>query len=144
VAPAQRSAVAGYEDLPPLDAYDDSGSDYEEYLSQGFSDAAASAPMPNRVPAASAGPAYGQAAPAQAPARASPNPDDLPPWDLDGTPAARAQVAPVVPSTSAAPATPRVVAASEPQPVAASVMETIDWDELESDSQPEEGEGSPD
>lgn len=140
VAPAQRSAVEGYEDLPPLDAYDDSGSDYEEYLNQGFSDAAASAPMPNRVPAASAGPDYGQAAPAQAPARASPNPDDLPPWDLDGTPAARAQVASAMPSPSAAPATPRVAAASEPQPAAASVMETIDWDELESDSQPEEGE----
>ncbi|MCW0503957.1 DNA polymerase III subunit gamma/tau C-terminal domain-containing protein, partial [Aeromonas piscicola] len=138
VVPTQSSAVAGYEELPPLDAYDDSGSDYEEYLSQGFSDAAASAPMPHRAPAASAGPAYGQAAPVQVPARASPNPDDLPPWDLDGTPAARAQVAPAV--SSAAPAMPQIAAASEPQPTAASVMETIDWDELESDSQPEEGE----
>jgi DNA polymerase-3 subunit gamma/tau len=138
VAPTPSSAVAGYEELPPLDTYDDSGSDYEEYLSQGFSDAAASAPMPHRAPAASAGPAYGQAAPVQVPARASPNPDDLPPWDLDGTPAARAQVAPAV--SSAAPAMPQIAAASEPQPTAASVMETIDWDELESDSQPEKGE----
>lgn len=143
VAPTQSTAVAGYEDLPPLDAYDDSGSDYEEYLSQGFSDAAASAPMPHRVPAApaaSAGPAYGQAAPAQAPARASPNPDDLPPWDLDGTPAARVQVVPVVSSSAPAMPQPQIAAASEPQPTATSVMETIDWDELESDSQPEEGE----
>ncbi len=141
VAPIQSTAVAGYEDLPPLDAYDDSGSDYEEYLSQGFSDAVASAPMPNRLPAApaaSAGPAYAQAAPAPVPASARPNPDDLPPWDLDGTSAARAQVAPAV--SSPAPAMPQVTAASAPQPTATSVMEAIDWDELESDSQSEEGE----
>src|SRR5690606_35419569 len=87
---------------------------------------------------ASAMPAYDQAAPAQAPTRARPNPDDLPPWDLDGTPAARAQVAPAV--SSAAPVMPQAVATSEPAPMLASVMETIDWDELESDNQPEEGE----
>ncbi len=28
--------MTGYEDLPPLDAYDDSGSDYEEYSESGL------------------------------------------------------------------------------------------------------------
>ncbi|WP_265432677.1 DNA polymerase III subunit gamma/tau [Aeromonas salmonicida] len=143
VAPVHHSApVTAYDELPPLDAYDEGGSDYEEYLNQGFGESAASTSMANVAQTAASGasamPAYDQVAPAQAPTRARPNPDDLPPWDLDGTPAARAQVAPAV--SSAAPVMPQAVATSEPAPMVASVMETIDWDELESDNQPEEGE----
>ncbi|MNG97956.1 DNA polymerase III subunit tau [compost metagenome] len=127
VAPTQSSAVAGYEDLPPLDAYDDSGNDYEEYLSQGFGDGPVSAPA---AQAAAPRPSIAQ--------KASPASDDLPPWDLDGTPA-RAAAATV----AVAPAAPVATALAVPdnaQPTTAQVMETIDWDELESDAQPEEGE----
>ncbi|MDU1141908.1 DNA polymerase III subunit gamma/tau [Aeromonas rivipollensis] len=128
-APAYAAPMQGYEDLPPLEAYDDSGSDYEEYLNQGFGDGPVSAP------------AVQAAAPASrpsAPQKASPASDDLPPWDLDGTPA-RAAAATV----AAAPATPITTPLAVPesvQPTAAQVMETIDWDELESDAQPQEGE----
>ena len=126
-APAYAGPMTGYEDLPPLEAYDDSGSDYEEYLNQGFGDGLASAPA-----------AQAAAAPAprpSAPQKASPASDDLPPWDLDGAPA-RAAAAPV----AAAPVTTPLAVPENVQPTAAQVMETIDWDELESDAQPDEGE----
>ncbi|WP_412704963.1 DNA polymerase III subunit tau [Aeromonas rivipollensis] len=128
-APAYAGPMTGYEDLPPLEAYDDSGSDYEEYLNQGFGDGPASAPAAQAAAPASR---------PSAPQKASPASDDLPPWDLDGAPA-RAAVAPV----AAAPATPITTPLAVPddaQPTTAQVMETIDWDELESDAQPDEGE----
>ncbi|WP_277395076.1 DNA polymerase III subunit gamma/tau C-terminal domain-containing protein, partial [Aeromonas media] len=125
-APAYAGPMTGYEDLPPLEAYDDSGSDYEEYLNQGFGDGPASAPAAQAAP----GPSAAQ--------KAHPASDDLPPWDLDGAPA-RAAAATV----AAVPATPVATLLSVPenaQPTTAQVMETIDWDELESDAQPQEGE----
>ncbi|MGL6509213.1 DNA polymerase III subunit gamma/tau [Aeromonas hydrophila] len=127
-ASARPAPQTGYDDLPPLDAYEESGSDYEEYLSQGFSDAFVSAPLPERAAEA--------LSPAPVPAAvARPRSDELPPWDLDGSAPRQATAAPV-----AAPVTtPREVVASEPAP-AVSVMETIDWDELEGDSQPQAGE----
>ncbi|MDM5057848.1 DNA polymerase III subunit gamma/tau [Aeromonas rivipollensis] len=128
-APAYAGPMTGYEDLPPLDAYDDSGSDYEEYLNQGFGDGPVSAPAAQAAAPASR---------PSAPQKASPASDDLPPWDLDGAPA-RAAAATV----AAAPATPVTTPLAVPdnaQPTTAQVMETIDWDELESDAQPDEGE----
>ncbi|HHQ4455618.1 TPA: DNA polymerase III subunit gamma/tau [Aeromonas hydrophila] len=127
-ASARPAPQTGYDDLPPLDAYEESGSDYEEYLSQGFSDAFASAPLPERAAQA--------AAPVPVPAAVTrPQSDDLPPWDLDGSVPRQVSAAPV-----AAPVTAfREVVVSEPVP-AVSVMETIDWDELEGDSQPQAGE----
>ncbi|MGE6163900.1 DNA polymerase III subunit gamma/tau [Aeromonas rivipollensis] len=128
-APAYAGPMTGYEDLPPLEAYDDSGSDYEEYLNQGFGDGPASAPAAQAAAPASR---------PSAPQKASPASDDLPPWDLDGAPA-RAAAATV----AAAPVTPVATALAVPdnaQPTTAQVMETIDWDELESDAQPDEGE----
>ncbi|MCP1268335.1 DNA polymerase III subunit gamma/tau [Aeromonas hydrophila] len=127
-ASARPAPQTGYDDLPPLDAYEESGSDYEEYLSQGFSDAFASAPLPERTAEA--------LSPAPVPAAvARPRSDDLPPWDLDGSAPRQASAAPVAAPVAA----PREVVASEPAP-AVSVMETIDWDELEGDSQPQAGE----
>ncbi|MBQ4677028.1 DNA polymerase III subunit gamma/tau [Aeromonas hydrophila] len=127
-ASARPAPQTGYDDLPPLDAYEESGSDYEEYLSQGFSDAFASAPLPERAAEA--------LSPAPLPAAvARPQSDDLPPWDLDGSAPRQASAAPVAAPVAA----PREVVASEPAP-AASVMETIDWDELEGDNQPQAGE----
>ncbi|HAU4893026.1 TPA: DNA polymerase III subunit gamma/tau [Aeromonas hydrophila] len=127
-ASARPAPQTGYDDLPPLDAYEESGSDYEEYLSQGFSDAFASAPLPERASEA--------LSPAPLPAAvARPQSDDLPPWDLDGSAPRQASAAPVAAPVAA----PREVVASEPAP-AASVMETIDWDELEGDNQPQAGE----
>lgn len=123
-APAYAGSMTGYEDMPPLDAYDDSGSDYEEYLNQGFGDGPVSAPA-----------AQAAAPRPSAPQKASPASDDLPPWDLDGAPA-RAAAAPV----AAAPVTTPLAVPESVQPTAAQVMETIDWDELESDAQPDEGE----
>lgn len=122
--PAYSGPMTGYEDLPPLDAYDDSGSDYEEYLNQGFGDGPASAPA---AQAAAPRPSAQQ--------KASPASDDLPPWDLDGAPA-RAAAAPV----AAAPVTTPLAVPDDAQPTTAQVMETIDWDELESDAQLDEGE----
>ncbi|MFQ2171563.1 DNA polymerase III subunit gamma/tau [Aeromonas rivipollensis] len=123
-APAYAGPMTGYEDLPPLEAYDDSGSDYEEYLNQGFGDGPVSAPA-----------AQALAPRPSAPQKASPASDDLPPWDLDGA-TARAAAAPV----AAAPVTTPLAVPENVQPTAAQVMETIDWDELESDAQPDEGE----
>lgn len=127
-ASARPAPQTGYDDLPPLDAYEESGSDYEEYLSQGFSDAFASAPLPERAAQATS--------PASIPAAVTrPQSDDLPPWDLDGSAPRQASAAPVAAPVTAS----REVVVSEPAP-AASVMETIDWDELEGDSQPQAGE----
>ncbi|HDX8400101.1 DNA polymerase III subunit gamma/tau [Aeromonas dhakensis] len=123
VQAAAQAAQSGYDELPPLDAYEESGSDYEEYLSQGFNDAFASAPLPERTTQVM------QPAPA-----ARLQADDLPPWDLDGS-AGRQTVA--APSAPVAVATPPEATISEP---AASVMETIDWNELESDNQPQGSE----
>ncbi|EQB8041903.1 DNA polymerase III subunit gamma/tau [Aeromonas hydrophila] len=125
---ARPAPQTGYDDLPPLDAYEESGSDYEEYLSQGFSDAFASAPLPERAAQA--------ASPVPVPAAVTrPQSDDLPPWVLDGSAPRQVSAAPVAAPVTAS----REVVASEPAP-AVSVMETIDWDELEGDSQPQAGE----
>lgn len=127
-ASARPAPQTGYDDLPPLDAYEESGSDYEEYLSQGFSDAFASAPLPERAAEA--------LSPAPVPAAVTrPQSDDLPPWDLDGSAPRQVRAAPVAAPVTAS----REVVVSEPVP-AVSVMETIDWDELEGDSQPQAGE----
>lgn len=126
-APAYAGPMPGYEDLPPFDAYDDSGSDYEEYLNQGFGDGPASAPA---APVASRPIAQQKASPAS---------DDLPPWDLDGVPARTAAATTVV-AAPATPVTTPLAVPEETQPTTAQVMETIDWDELESDAQPQEGE----
>ncbi|HHQ4915420.1 TPA: DNA polymerase III subunit gamma/tau [Aeromonas hydrophila] len=128
-ASARPAPQTGYDDLPPLDAYEESGSDYEEYLSQGFSDAFASVPLPERAAQATS--------PTSIPAAViRPQSDDLPPWDLDGSTTPRqASAAPVAAPVTAS----REVVVSEQVP-AVSVMETIDWDELEGDSQPQAGE----
>ncbi|MGL4469163.1 MAG: DNA polymerase III subunit gamma/tau [Aeromonas hydrophila] len=127
-ASARPAPQTGYDDLPPLDAYEESGSDYEEYLSQGFSDAFASAPLPERTAEA--------LSPAPVPAAvARPQSDDLPPWDLDGSAPRQVTAVPVAAPVAAS----REVVVSEPVP-AVSVMETIDWDELEGDNQPQAGD----
>ncbi|TND59093.1 DNA polymerase III subunit gamma/tau [Aeromonas dhakensis] len=123
VQAAAQTAQSGYDELPPVDAYEESGSDYEEYLNQGFNDAFASAPLPERTTQVM------QPAPA-----ARPQADDLPPWDLDGSASRQTVAAPSAPATVA---TPPEETISEP---AASVMETIDWNELESDNQPQGSE----
>ncbi|VXA83856.1 DNA polymerase III subunit gamma/tau [Aeromonas veronii] len=141
-APVSQSAGQGmaamghYDDLPPVDLYNDSyepqgdNGEYEEYLNQGFAE---QTPVMSHAPVT---------APAQ--------PTDLPPWDLDGQPSyrpgERSAAAPAVTPTPATqpPVASTAVAAAPvtqdepPQPV----METIDWDELESDSEPQEGEAT--
>lgn len=135
---AQGSALPGYDDLPPLDAYEESGNDYEEYLAQGFSDAVASAPLPNRAEMAAQAAAPSNAAPHAAP-RARPNPADLPPWDLDGAPEA-VTTAPLMPAAAPVSSLSPVPSPAPSEPAPAPLMETIDWDELEGDAEPEEGE----
>ncbi|MEH8225708.1 DNA polymerase III subunit gamma/tau [Aeromonas veronii] len=130
------AAMGHYDDLPPVDLYNDSyepqgdNGEYEEYLNQGF---AGQTPVMSHAPVT---------APAQ--------PSDLPPWDLDGQPSyrpgERSAAAPAViptpatqpPVVTTAVATAPVTQSEPPQPV----METIDWDELESDSEPQEGEAT--
>ncbi|HGE8239052.1 DNA polymerase III subunit gamma/tau [Aeromonas sp. 82P] len=130
------ATMGHYDDLPPVDLYGDSyepqvdNGDYEEYLNQGFAEKTQ----------------VMSHAPVTAPAQ----PTDLPPWDLDGQPSyrpgERSAAAPAVtpaPATQPPVATTAVAAApvtqsEPPQPV----METIDWDELESDSEPQEGEAT--
>lgn len=142
LAPVSQPAGQGmatmghYDDLPPVDLYGDGyepqgdNGEYEEYLNQGFAEQ-------TQVMSHSS-----VTAPAQ--------PTDLPPWDLDGQPSyrpgERSAAAPAVtpaPATQPPVATTAVAAApvtqSEP---AQPVMETIDWDELESDSEPQEGEAT--
>ena len=127
-SPGQQEVALGYDDLPPLDAYDDSGSDYEEYLSQGFGDGLVSAPP---VAAQAVAPTPRQSVPP----KARPDPDDLPPWDLEGVPAKVAQ-----PATTAVQVPAPVAAPSDTPSATAPMMETIDWDELEAEAEPEEGE----
>lgn len=130
------AAMGHYNDLPPVDLYGDSyepqgdNGEYEEYLNQGF---AGQTQVMSHAPVT---------APAQ--------PTDLPPWDLDGQPSYRpGERSAGVPTVTPAPATQPPVATTAvaaapvmqdepPQPV----METIDWDELESDSEPQEGEAT--
>ncbi len=130
-------AMGQYGELPPVDlyadGYDEGGDngDYEEYLSQSF--------MASPMPAPSAAPAGGNAA---AQVSQSAQASDLPPWDLEGQPSYQpgVQVAPAAAELSPpAAATPAPVVDSES---AQPVMETIDWDELESDDTPQEGEAS--
>lgn len=130
------AAMGHYDELPPVDLYNDSyepqgdNGEYEEYLSQGF---AKQTQVMSHAPVT---------APAQ--------PTDLPPWDLDGQPSYRpGERSAGAPAVTPAPATQPPVASTAvaaalvtqdepPQPV----METIDWDELESDSEPQEGEAT--
>ncbi|MFM5422409.1 DNA polymerase III subunit gamma/tau [Aeromonas veronii] len=130
------AAMGHYDDLPPVDLYGDGyepqgdNGDYEEYLNQGF---AGQTQVMSHAPVT---------APAQ--------PTDLPPWDLDGQPSYRpGERSAGAPAVTPAPATQPPVASTAvaaalvtqdepPQPV----METIDWDELESDSEPQEGEAT--
>ncbi|UWH26293.1 DNA polymerase III subunit gamma/tau [Aeromonas veronii] len=130
------ATMGHYDDLPPVDLYGDGyepqgdNGDYEEYLNQGF---AGQTQVMSHAPVT---------APAQ--------PTDLPPWDLDGQPSYRpgersaggSAVTPA-PATQPPVATTAVAAApvTQDEPVQP-VMETIDWDELESDSEPQEGEAT--
>lgn len=132
------AAMGHYDDLPPLDLYGDGdepqgdNGEYEEYLNQGFTE---------QAPAMS-----------HAPVKAPAQPTDLPPWDLEGQPSyrpgERAAVAPVVAPVSAPQSVAVVpVAAMVSAPVVENlpsqpVLETIDWDEIESDEEPQEGEVS--
>ncbi|WP_421290834.1 DNA polymerase III subunit gamma/tau [Aeromonas veronii] len=130
------AAMGHYDDLPPVDLYNDSyepqgdNGEYEEYLNQGF---AGQTPVMSHAPVT---------APAQ--------PTDLPPWDLDGQPSYRpGERSAAAPAVTPAPATQPPVATTavaatpvtQDEPVQP-VMETIDWDELESDSEPQEGEAT--
>ncbi|WP_429088873.1 DNA polymerase III subunit gamma/tau [Aeromonas allosaccharophila] len=132
------AAMGHYDDLPPVDLYGDGyepqgdNGEYEEYLNQGFAE---QAPVMSHALVT---------APAQ--------PTDLPPWDLDGQPSYRpgepGAAAPVVmPAPATQPVAPVATAAVAAAPVvqdepAQPVMETIDWDELESDEEPQEGEAT--
>lgn len=130
------AAMGHYDDLPPVDLYGDGyepqgdNGDYEEYLNQGFAEQTQ----------------VMSHAPVTAPAQ----PTDLPPWDLDGQPSYRpGERSAAAPAVMPAPATqpPVVTTAVAAAPVtqdepAQPVMETIDWDELESDSEPQEGEAT--
>ncbi|MBS4694197.1 DNA polymerase III subunit gamma/tau [Aeromonas allosaccharophila] len=132
------ATMGHYDDLPPVDLYGDGyepqgdNGEYEEYLNQGFAE---------QTPAMS-----------HAPVTTSAQPTDLPPWDLDGQPSYRpgergATAPAVTPAPATQPVAPVATAALAAAPVAQSepaqpVMETIDWDELESDEEPQEGEAT--
>ncbi|MFM5573003.1 DNA polymerase III subunit gamma/tau [Aeromonas sp. 602200] len=132
------ATMGHYDDLPPVDLYNDSyepqgdNGEYEEYLNQGFAE---QTPVMSHAPVT---------APAQ--------PTDLPPWDLDGQPSYRpgersAAATAVTPAPATQPVAPVATAAVAAAPVvqnepAQPVMETIDWNELESDSEPQEGEAT--
>ena len=130
------AAMGHYDDLPPVDLYGDGyepqgdNGEYEEYLNQGFAE---QTPVMSHAPVT---------APAQ--------PTDLPPWDLDVQPSYRpGERSAGVPAVTPTPATqpPVAITAVAAAPVIQSepaqpVMETIDWDELESDSEPQEGEAT--
>lgn len=130
------AAMGHYDDLPPVDLYGDGyepqgdNGDYEEYLNQGFA---------------------GQTqVMSHAPVTAPTQPTDLPPWDLDGQPSYRpgersAGVPAVTPAPATQPPVATTVVAATPvtqDEPAQPVMEIIDWDELESDSEPQEGEAT--
>ncbi|NJI21934.1 DNA polymerase III subunit gamma/tau [Aeromonas veronii] len=130
------ATMGHYDDLPPVDLYGDGyepqgdNGEYEEYLSQGFAEQTQ----------------VMSHAPVTAPAQ----PTDLPPWDLDGQTSYRpGECGATAPAVTPAPATlpPVATTAVAVAPVtqdepAQPVMETIDWDELESDSEPQEGEAT--
>ncbi|WP_033138621.1 DNA polymerase III subunit gamma/tau [Aeromonas finlandensis] len=132
------ATMGHYDDLPPVDLYGDGyepqgdNGEYEEYLNQGFAE---QTPVMSHAPVT---------APAQ--------PTDLPPWDLDGQPnyrpGERSATAPaVMPAPATQPVAPVATTAVAAAPVAQNepaqpVMETIDWDELESDEEPQEGEAT--
>ncbi|MFB2863026.1 DNA polymerase III subunit gamma/tau [Aeromonas sp. MdU4] len=132
------AAMGHYDDLPPVDLYGDGyepqgdNGEYEEYLNQSFVE---------QTPAMS-----------HAPVTASAQPTDLPPWDLDGQPSYRpgergAAAPAVTPAPAPQPVAPVATTTVAAAPVAQSepaqpVMETIDWDELESDEEPQEGEAT--
>ncbi|WP_368171693.1 DNA polymerase III subunit gamma/tau [Aeromonas sp. R9-2] len=135
----QGMAAMGHDDeLPPVDLYGDGyeplgdNGEYEEYLNQGFAEQ-------TQVMS-------------HAPVTAPVQPTDLPPWDLDGQPSyrpgERSAAAPaVMPAPATQPVAPVATMAVAAAPVTQSeppqpVMETIDWDELESDSEPQEGEAT--
>lgn len=135
-------AMGQFGEQPPVDLYaenyDEAGDngDYEEYLSQSFMASPVPEPVrsaPNRT-----------AAPATQPAQ----PTDLPPWDLAGQPSYRpGERSATAPAVTPAPATQPMTTTVAAAPVAQSepvqpVMETIDWDELESDEAPQEGEAT--
>ncbi|RQM70281.1 DNA polymerase III subunit gamma/tau [Aeromonas jandaei] len=135
-------AMGQFGELPPVDLYaenyDEAGDsgDYEEYLSQSF--------MASPVPEPARSAPNRTAAPATQPAQ----PTDLPPWDLAGQPSYRpGERSATEPAVTPAPATQPMTASVAAAPVAQSepaqpVMETIDWDELESDEEPQEGEAT--
>lgn len=132
------AAMGHYDDLPPVDLYGDGyeplgdNGEYEEYLNQGFAEQ-------TQVMS-------------HAPVTAPDQPTDLPPWDLDGQPSYRpgersAAATAVTPAPATQPVAPVATAAVAAAPVvqnepAQPVMETIDWNELESDSEPQEGEAT--
>ncbi|MGL5323631.1 MAG: DNA polymerase III subunit gamma/tau [Aeromonas sp.] len=128
------AAMGHYDELPPVDLYGDvyepqgDNGEYEEYLNQGFGE---QTPVMSHAPVT---------APAQ--------PTDLPPWDLDGQPSYRpGERSATEPAVTPAPATQPMTSTVAAAPVAQSepaqpVMETIDWDELESDEEPQEGEAT--
>ena len=135
-------AMGQFGEQPPVDLYaenyDEAGDsgDYEEYLSQSF--------MASPVPEPARSAPNRTAAPATQPAQ----PTDLPPWDLAGQPSYRpGERSAAEPAVTPAPATQPMTTTVAAAPVAQSeavqpVMETIDWDELESDEAPQEGEAT--
>ncbi|MFQ2823557.1 DNA polymerase III subunit gamma/tau [Aeromonas allosaccharophila] len=110
------AAMGHYDDLPPVDLY---GDGYEPLGDNGEYEEYLNQGFAEQTQVMS-----------HAPVTAPDQPTDLPPWDLDGQPSYR-------PGERSAAAT-----AVTPAPATQPVMETIDWNELESDSEPQEGEAT--